>query len=371
LRHRIECLKIIFAAIAVAYFGAKATESQTGNEVAVAQSDSKPKNRPGSRPSRSELRASLVWPVIISVAIWLAGLIVWLVAPGRFDTLVSLIIAAGLVVYLVYYLRNQPLTPTEQIFAVLLAIPAVLGITAGMIRGDAIYAITGVSSSLLLLGLQRIVTVPFSYRMARRAFTKGRLETALDLVDKAIIARPTFWESYQLRALIYLSVMQFPLAERDARRAVELRVDAHPVYNTLGQIYLAESRYEKAREAYAQAVDLSPKQALYHFHLGLAEYRLGQHWSAAESLAASTRLGLPFVTYELQAYYYLVRALEANGEIEKAEEVQADMVKFKEGLPMLEKDLSVQPEFPELIHLQADVKDMAKRLAAMDKVVKA
>jgi hypothetical protein len=47
------------------------------------------------------------------------------------------------------------------------------------------------------------------------------------------------------------------------------------------------------------------------------------------------------------------------------------MVKFTEGLPMLEKDLSVQPEFPELIHLQADVKDMAKRLAAMDKVVKA
>jgi Flp pilus assembly protein TadD len=371
LRHRIECLKIIFTAVAVAYFGTKATESQTGNEVDVAQSDSNSKNRPGSRPSRSELRASLVWPVIISVAIWLIGLVIWLIVPGRFDTLVSLIIAAGLVVYLVYYLRSQPLTPTERILAVLLAVPAILGITAGMIRGEAVFAITGVSLSLLLLGLQRVLTVPFSYRMARRAFTKGRLETALDLVDKAIVARPAFWESYQLRALIYLSAVQFAAAERDARRAIELRPDAHPVYNTLGQVYLAESRYEKAREAYTQAVNLSPNQALYQFHLGLAEYRLGQHWEAAEALAASTRLGLPLVTFELQAYYYLVRTLEANGEIEKAEEVQVDMLKFKEGLPLLRDELKQQPDFPELPRLQADVNDMTKRLAAMEKAVKA
>lgn len=334
----------------------------------MAEPESKPKQRPGQRPSRSELRASLVWPVIISIAIWVAGLIVWLIAPGRFDALVSAIIAVGLIVYLVYYLRSQPLTPTERILALLLAIPAILGITFGMIRGEAVFAITGVSMSLLLLGLQRAVTVPFSYRMARRAFTKGQLELALDLVDKAIEARPAFWESYQLRSLIYLSSMQFPAAERDARQAIEARPDAHPAYNTLGQIYLAESRYEKAREAYAKAVDLSPKQALYHYHLGYAEYRLGQHWSAAESLAASTRLGLPFVTYELQAYYYLTRTLEANGEIEKAEEVQADMIKFKEGLPQLKDELQQQPDFPELPKLKADIKDMAKRLAALEQV---
>jgi tetratricopeptide (TPR) repeat protein len=336
--------------------------------VDVTQSESKPKNRPGSRPSRSELRASLVWPVVISVAIWVIGLIVWLVAPGRFDTLVSLIIAVGLGIYLIYYLRAQPVTPLERILAILLAVPAILGITFGMIRGEAVYAITGVSMSLLLLGLQRVVTVPFSYRMARRAFTKGHLETALDLVDKAIDARPEFWESYQLRALIFLSGMQFSAAERDARRAVELRPDAHPAYNTLGQLYLAESRYEKARETYAAAVDLSPKQPLYHYHLGVAEYRLGRYWEAAEALAASTRLGLPFVTHELQAYYYLTRALEANGEIEKAEEVQADMLNFKEGLPQLKEELKQQPNFPELARLQADLKDMAKRLAAMEKI---
>lgn len=327
-------------------------------------SKSKGKPTPGQRPSRSELRASLVWPVVISIGIWVVGLLIWIFAPGRFDTGVSAIIALGLLIYLLYYQRSQRLAPSERIMSLLLAVPGILGITYGLVRGEALYAITGVSASLLLLAWQRVLTTPFSYRMARRAFMRGQLETALDLVDKAIVARPAFWESYQLRALINLSGMQFVAAERDARKALELRPDAHPVYNTLGQLYLAESRYPQAHDAYSRAIDLSPKQALYHYHQGLAGYRLGQHRAAAEALAAATRLGLPHVTYELQAYYYLGRALEGNGEIEKAEEVFEDMVKFKDGLETLKTELKQQPDFPELPALRADLRDMEKRLTA-------
>lgn len=320
--------------------------------------------RPGQRPSRSELRNSIVWPVVISVVIWLAGLLIYIFAPGRFDVLVSGMVAAGLLIYLVWYQRRMRLTPSERILSLLLAVPAILGISAGLIRGDALFAITGVSLSLLLLGVQRALTIPFSYRMARRNFARGNMELALDLVDKAIATRPLFWESYQLRALIYLSAMQFPQVERDALKALELRPDAHPVHNTLGQLYLATSQYERAAEAYSKAIDLSPKSALYHFHQGVALYRLGDVREAAEALAAATRLGLPDVTYELQAYYYLGVALERNGEIEKAEEVFADMVKFREGLEILKENLKQQPEFPELPVLRADLRDMTKRLRA-------
>ncbi len=328
---------------------------------------SKSNSNSGQRPSRSELRASLMWPVVISIGIWVAGLLIYIFAPGRFDALVSGLIAVGLVIYLLTYQRTQRLSPGERIGALLLAIPAVAGITFGLVYGEALFAITGVSASLLLLSAQRFLTTPMSYRMARRAFTRGHLETALDLVDKAIGARPHFWESYQLRALIYLSALQFGAAERDARKALELRPDAHPVYNTLGQLFLAESRYDAARDAYSRAIDLSPKQALYHYHHGLALYRLGQHRAAAEALAAATRLNLPDVTYELQAYYYLGRALEGNGEIEKAEEVFADMVKFKEGLETLKSELKGQPDFPELPALRADRRDLEKRLVAAER----
>lgn len=326
------------------------------------------KSAPGQRPSRSELRASIVWPVVISVAIWVIGLLIWIVRPGQFDALVSIIIAVGLAIYLLYYQRSQRLSPGERVVSLLLAAPAIAGISYGLIRGEAVYTITGVSASLLLLAMQRALTVPLSFRLAARSFSRGHLETALDLVDKAIAARPAFWESYQLRALINLSGMQFAAAERDAHTALRLRPDAHPVYNTLGQLYLAQSRYEKALEAYSQAIALSPKQALYHFHQGVAGYRLGQHRPAAEALAASTRLGLPHVTYELQAYYYLGRALELNGEIEKAEEIFADMVKFKEGADLLKDELKQQPDFPELPALRADLRDMQKRLAAAERL---
>lgn len=328
---------------------------------------SKSRSSQGQRPSRSELRASIVWPVAISVGIWIAGLLIYIFLPDRFDVLVSALIAVGLVIYLLHFQRSQKLTQSERVFSFIMAIPAIAGVTVGMVRGQAVYAITGVSASLLLLAMLRGLAIPMSYRMARRAFLKGRLETALDLVDKAINARPAFWESYQLRALIYLSGMQFAAAERDAQKALELRPDAHPAYNTLGQLYLAQSRYGKAYDAYTRAVEMSPKQALYHYHQGLAAYRLGHYLPAAEALAAATRLGLPHVTYELQAYYYLGRALEGNAEIEKAEEVFADMVQFKEGLEGLKAELAQQPDFPELPALQADLRDMEKRLAAVEK----
>ncbi|MEZ4518896.1 MAG: hypothetical protein R3C44_19440 [Chloroflexota bacterium] len=48
-----------------------------------------------------------------------------------------------------------------------------------------------------------LLTTPISYRMARRRFFAGDMSMALDLVDKSIAARPDFWESYQLRALIF------------------------------------------------------------------------------------------------------------------------------------------------------------------------
>ena len=46
---------------------------------------SKTRSSQGQRPSRSELRASIVWPVVISVGIWVAGLLIYIFLPGRFD----------------------------------------------------------------------------------------------------------------------------------------------------------------------------------------------------------------------------------------------------------------------------------------------
>jgi tetratricopeptide (TPR) repeat protein len=314
------------------------------------------------RPSSRALRASLLLPIVIALLIWLAGLIVFAVAPGRFDAAVSLAIGAGLLLFLIYDLRARPGSQRERSIALLLMLPAVAGIAAGLIRGQALYAITGVSGSLLLLGLQRTLNVPFSFRLARRRLQMGDADGAFELVNKSLAARPDFWQSYQLRALVLLSRLNFRAAERDARKALELRPDAHPVYNTLGQLYLAEEKFAEAKEAYTKALELRPATPLYLYFFGLAAYRLQEYQPAAEALSVAVQAPLPVRTYQLQAYYYLGRSLEKLKRKEEAAEAFQEMANLKDALPTLQEELAVQPDFPHLPRLREDLVELKRLL---------
>lgn len=148
--------------------------------------------------SKSELRASLLLPILITIGIWAAGLVLYLVTPGEFNTAVALFISLSLLAFLLYWTRNAE--KRLRITAVVIAIPALMGISLGLIRGRVSDTLLGVGLTFLLLFLYRTFNTPISYRVAFRRFRAGDMDTALDLVDKAIAARPDFWESYQLRA---------------------------------------------------------------------------------------------------------------------------------------------------------------------------
>jgi tetratricopeptide (TPR) repeat protein len=314
------------------------------------------------RPSSKALRLSLLLPIVIALLIWLIGLIVFAVAPGRFDTAVSLIIGIGLVLFLLYDLRARPESKQNRLIALLLMLPAVFGIAAGLLRGQALYAITGVSASLLLLGVHRALSVPFSYRLARRRLQMGDPDGAFELVNKSLAARPDFWQSYQLRALVLLSRLNFRAAERDARKALDLRPDAHPVYNTLGQLYLAEEKFNEAKDAYSKALELRPATPLYLYFYGLSAYRLQEYQHAAEALAIAVKGPLPIQSYQLQAYYYLGRSLEQLKRNEEAAEAFNEMTTLQAALPALQEELATQPDFPHLSQLQEDLADLQRRL---------
>ena len=279
---------------------------------------------------RQEMRTSLLLPVGITFVVWLAGLVAYLLLPGQFYAVVSLLVGLGMLVFLFIWTRNA--TARVRRLAVLLAVPALVGITLGMVYGSATYTLIGVGVSLALLVLQRIIDTPISFRFASRQFQNGNVEAALDLVNRSINARPDFWQSYQLRAMIYLTRLDFLRAEKDAQAAIERNPKAHPAYNTLGQTYLAEERFAEAAEIYGRALDLAPNYALYHYHLGLAQYRLAQYAAAADSLASATQGTLPIVEYDLQCYYYLGRSLQALGEQELADLAFSEMAKSAAGL---------------------------------------
>jgi tetratricopeptide (TPR) repeat protein len=322
---------------------------------------SKQKARSAHSLSQKELRASLVLPVVITLIIWGAGLLLYLITPGEFNTAVALFISLALLALLLYWTRQAE--KRLRVTAVVIAIPALIGISLGMIRGSVSSTLLGVGLTFLLLFLYRTFNTPISYRVAFRHFRAGDTETALELVDKAIQARPDFWESYQLRALIYLTELDFSRAERSAKEAVARKPNAHPVYNTLGQVYLAEAKFNKAQGSFAHALELEPGNALYRYHLGLCQFRQEDYREAAASFMDAINGSLRFLEYELQAHYYLWRCLKALKEIEQAQTVHEKMQAFAPGVPLIQEQLANQPDYPHLSHLQADAADLAQQFS--------
>jgi tetratricopeptide (TPR) repeat protein len=190
------------------------------------------------------------------------------------------------------------------------------------------------------------------------------MENALELVDKAIVARPDFWESYQLRALIHLTELDFSRAERSAKEAITRKPDAHPVYNTLGQVYLAEAKFSKAQSTFERALALEPGNALYRYHLGLCQYRQGEYRDAAATFIEAISGSLRFLEYELQAHYYLWCCLIALKETEQAQTVHEKMQAFAEGVSLVQVQLADQPDYPHLPDLQKDAEDMSQQFGS-------
>jgi tetratricopeptide (TPR) repeat protein len=213
------------------------------------------------------------------------------------------------------------------------------------------------------LATLRFFNTPISYRAAYHRFRDGDLDGALDLISRSIEARTDFWESYQLRALIYLSLLSFGHAEKDAKTALELNPKAHPVYNTLGLIYLAQERFAEAEDAYGRALDLAPGYALYLYHLGLSEYRQQKYQDAIDSFIAATQGTLPLREYDLQNAYYLTRSLEEVGNQEGARAAAEQMEKFSDGLAPLKRQVANLPDYPQVAQMQVDLADMERRLS--------
>lgn len=314
-----------------------------------------------TRPSQQELRSSFILPIAITLAIWAVGIIVFVLFPAYFNEIISLLIGLSLFIYLWRWTRRA--TMLLRITAVLFAIPTLVGITFGLTRGNVRYTLFGFGVSFLLLMIQRSFNTPLSYRAATRQFKQGNDDEALSLLSKAITARPDFWQSHQLRALIYLMQGHLRHAQRDGEAAVALNPMAHEAHNILGQVYLAQTEFEKAVTAYETAVSLAPKNELYVYYLGMALYRNGRFSQAAEALAIATQGSLPNDSYDLLAHFYLGRALAANGEETLAAEAYEMMDKFKDGLPELEKQYAEQPPYPHLALMKEDLAALTAMMA--------
>jgi tetratricopeptide (TPR) repeat protein len=307
------------------------------------------------------IKSAWDWVILIVPTLGACGILLALplldpgVRPYAFPLCFSGVVLAGVL----FQMRKAE--PVAKLKGLLVTLPALVGFNAYLMSGQSLFMLLGLGVTLAVIAWLFASTPPH-FRAAFKQFQAGDLDSALQLVNQTIQARPNAWEAYQLRSLICLCRTQVTDAEQDARVALRLKPNAHLNHSTLGQVYLIQGRYAEAKESFAAAWRLAPDYAMTHYNLGLAYYRLGEYADAVETLIVATKAGLPFVQYNFLAHYLLGRSLEALGQSSRAEAAYKSMTRFRGGLEKLIDEVCDKPDYPGIVAARADIADIERRL---------
>jgi Flp pilus assembly protein TadD len=166
--------------------------------------------------------------------------------------------------------------------------------------------------------------------------------------DKAIAAvgipQRDNWTLFYFRGICYERSKQWPKAEADFRKALELYPDQPLVLNYLGYSWVDQGlNLEEAFKMLRKAVELRPNDGYIVDSLGWAHYKLGQYPEAAETLekAIDLKPSDPILNDHLGDVYWRVnRRTEAHFQWNHArdmgpdpEDLPAILKKIESGLP--------------------------------------
>jgi tetratricopeptide (TPR) repeat protein len=175
-----------------------------------------------------------------------------------------------------------------------------------------------------------------------------RYAEARDYYTRAItlIGKPTKenWPLFYARGVCNERLKDWPAAEADLKRALELSPDESPVLNYLGYTWVDQSQNLKTAMDYIRkAVKLKPDDGYYIDSLGWAYYRLGNIQSAVEHLERAVELKPddPVINDHLgDAYWRIGRKVEAKYQWQQSLTLKPDNdlvaiidKKLKDGLP--------------------------------------
>ncbi len=146
------------------------------------------------------------------------------------------------------------------------------------------------------------------YAEARDYYTR-----AIDLIDKPTKAN---WTLFYARGVCSERLKEWPAAEADLKKALELSPNESPVLNYLGYTWVDQNQNLKTAMDYIRkAVKLKPDDGYYVDSLGWAYYRIGNLQSAVEQLERAVELKPddPVINDHLgDAYWRVGRKLEAE-----------------------------------------------------------
>ncbi len=157
------------------------------------------------------------------------------------------------------------------------------------------------------------------------------------------------WTLFYFRGICYERSNQWPKAEADFKKALELNPDQPMVLNYLGYSWVDKGlNLEEAFKMLRRAVELQPNDGYIVDSLGWAHYKLGQYQEAAQTLekAIDLKPADPVLNDHLgDAYWRTNRPIEAHFQWNHArdmgpdpEDLPAILKKIESGLPDVTTD---------------------------------
>ena len=163
--------------------------------------------------------------------------------------------------------------------------------------------------------------------------------------DRTAGRRPTaHWTLFYFRGICYERTKQWPKAEADFKKALELYPDQPLVLNYLGYSWVDQGvNLDEAFKMLRRAVDLKPTDGYIVDSLGWANYKLGHYQEATQELEKAIELkpADPVVNDHLgDAYWRVDRKIEAHFQWNHArdmgpepEDLPKILKKIESGLP--------------------------------------
>lgn len=156
--------------------------------------------------------------------------------------------------------------------------------------------------------------------------------------------RPEHWQLFYNRGITYERTKQWPKAEADFKKALELQPDQPMVLNYLGYSWVdLGMNYDEALAMIKKAVDLEPTDGYIVDSLGWVYFKLGRYEDAVRELERAVDLKPedPVVNDHLgDAYWKVGRKLEARFQWSHAktfkpepEDLEKILKKLQDGLP--------------------------------------
>ncbi len=125
---------------------------------------------------------------------------------------------------------------------------------------------------------------------------EGASEKSIELYSRLLkedAKNEAIW--YQLRGIDRACLKLFAVAEADFLSFVALEPTNKVGYYNLGQLYLEQNDFEKAKASFEQAKDIDPEDATIHYQLGITALHQKQFSDAINSFDATIELAPDYI----------------------------------------------------------------------------